>query len=247
MNKKLLIFSAALAAANVATAQLTIWQNDFESPNTFFDPAPNPVDMHNGRDDAWLGAGTASIFDLGSSNVLQLLSGGGSQTRGLVRAFAAVNHPGVIDTTGDVSKYYQFTFDLVSMFNSAELNLQFLDGTRDADGSNPETNTYGIDLLSAAGAELTHTSIGTGGVTNLIDVTFVKADEGTGLTVTFDWDGTGDLVMVWDSANDDSANSGTLFTRTDNMSLVLVPEPSIYALLAGFATLGLVLVRRRLR
>ena len=85
--KKISSMLAVALIAGMASA-VVIWENDFNSPNTFFDPPVNPVDMHNGRDDAWLGAGTVSIT---TGNEINIRSGGSGQTRGLVRALTTNN------------------------------------------------------------------------------------------------------------------------------------------------------------
>lgn len=235
--KKQVIMAVLAVLAGTASATV-IWQNDFNSPNTFFDPAPNPVDMHNGRDNAWLGAGTVSI---NGANQLLIKSAGSGQTRGLVRALTSSN-VALVDTTGDAS-FYRFSFDLVNMYNSTDFNVNFLKGTRDADGSNPEANTYNIDLLSALGADLTHTTTGSGTLTSLFDNTYTSVSNGTTITVDFEYDGIGDLVMVFDT----TGNNGVGWQRvatTDNWKLEVIPEPATLGLLATFGA-GIIFIRKR--
>lgn len=218
MNKITAIFLAVLLVAGSASAG-TIWENNFNSANTFFDPVSNPVDMHNGRDDAWLGAGTILI---NASDQLVIKSGGSGQTRGLVRALTT-NTTALVDTTGDAS-FYRFSFDIININATTDFNVNFLKGIRDADGSNPESNTYNIDLLSAIGADLTHTITGSGTLTTLIDNTYTSVSNGTTVSFDFEYDGIGDLVMVFDA----TGNNGVgweRYTTTDNWKLEVVPAP----------------------
>jgi hypothetical protein len=235
--KKTSIILAAVMAAGMVSATV-VWQNDFNSANTFFNPAPNPVDMHNGRDDAWLGAGTVSI---NGSNQLNIKSAGSGQTRGLVRALTT-NNVALVDTTGD-DTFYRFSFDVVNIFGQTDFNVEFLKGIRDADGSNPETNTYGIDLLSPLNAELTHVNIGLGSLTSLSDTTYTRADTGTTVVIEFEYDGIGDLVMVFDTTGNND-QGWERWAVTDNWTLEVVPEPATLGLL-GAAGAGLLLFRRR--
>ncbi len=234
--KKRSIFLATVMASGVAMADV-VWQNDFSGSDTFFDPPVNPVDMHNGREDAWLGAGTASIT---AGEQLRLASGGSGQARGLVRAMPAANNPLFLDTTGDAS-FYRFSFDVVNIFGTTDFNVEFLRGTRDDDGSIPEANTYNIDLLSALNADLTHTTTGSGTFTSLSDTAYTSADVGNTMAIDFEWDGTGDLVMVFDTTG-----TGVVFERvaiTDNWQLEIIPEPATLGMF-GLGALALFCARR---
>lgn len=234
--KKTIVVLTATVVASVASAGL-VWENDFNSPNTFFDPAPNPVDIHDGRDEAWLGAGTATT---NASQQLVVKSGGSGQTRGLVRVLNPLNHAAQVDTTGDDS-FYRFTFDIINVNADTTFNVQVLQGTRDA-GLTP-ANTYNIDLLSATQGELTHTVTGSGTLTSLADVGFVQADNGTTATIDFEYDGTGDIVLVFD-ATANSASAWTRWTTTDNMSLNVIPEPATLGLVGTFGAAILFLRRK---
>ena len=233
--KKATTLSTLLFVAGTASAGL-VWENDFNAANTFFDPSPNPVPMNDGRDEAWLGAGSASI----NANNLVLSTGGSSQTRGLVRALNPLNHVAQVDTTGDAT-FYRFTFDIISIGANTALDVQFLQGTRDS-GTAP-ANTYNIDLLSGDAAELTHTTTGSGTLTSLFDVSYTALSNGTTAVIDFEYDGTGDIAMVFEAKATGGPLNFTQSTRTDNMSLEVIPEPATLGLVAVFG--GAVLFLRR--
>jgi arylsulfatase A-like enzyme len=188
-----------------------VWEESFDvDPLT--DPPDNPVTITDANDDTWLEA-----IAVWNSGLLRHLSGGAGQNRGVAIVLNPANHPGM--AAGD----YTFTFDIVSMYSNCTMGVSIYDGTRDA-GTNP-ANTYRLDLLSANGAPLVHETVGgTGDLTTLTNVTYVLADAGTGRTIEFPWDGTGDVVLVFDMPLSAEFQQQA---ELDNMSLgAFLPEPT---------------------
>jgi len=235
--KKTPIISAMLLVAGVASAGL-VWENDFNAANTFFDPPDNPTLIHDGREEVWLGANTANIN--GSSNLV-LTTGGSSQTRGLTRILNPLNHVNQVDTTGDAT-FYRFSFDILTIGANTALDVQFLQGNRDS-GLTP-ANSYNIDLLSGDAAELVHETTGTGSFNSLFDVSYTAADNGTTVFVDFEYDGTGDIAMVFEAKATGGPLNFTQYTTTDNMSLEVIPEPATLGLVAAFGG-AVIFIRRR--
>jgi hypothetical protein len=83
-----------------------------------------------------------------------------------------------------------------------------------------------------------------------IELDIVRSNESIAASFTADATasgavtGTGDFIRFWNFTNGGSIGEFRMGTTYES---VAVPEPSTYALLAGFLALGLVMVRRRVR
>ena len=85
--------------------------------------------------------------------------------------------------------------------------------------------------------------IGSGTLTSLVSATYINLDN-TSQSLDFEWDGTGELVLVMDFPE-----SGTFeqLAQIDNVSITAVPEPSTCVIFAGLAALGIIALRRHRR
>lgn len=225
------VVTLILAVTMVAgAASSVIWSEDFSSP-TVFDPNSNPFNVWDDN------AGGGTTMQWNEANAIvgaeQLVNTSG--TTGQNRGVAYVLDPSEI-SGGIAAGDYTLKFDITDMLNGTVMGVSVYDGTRDDTGS---VNTYRIDLLSAAASPLVHVNAGTGSLDLLESATYNDVDhEGTTVQLDFTYDGTGDIVMVWDLPSSTTQRAYTI----DNVEII--PEPATIGLMAVFGV-GIFFSRRR--
>lgn len=255
MKKLTILFISLAGAATSAMAQITVWDAGLASApinstlaNTNFgvlldsEATANTAAQIAGGTDMWYevglsgnnqdqgGTGKGGIYILGPNN-------------GASRGITYVLDSDVFSGPNE----YTLNYDVWSVFNPTTLHVNIWDAQ-----ASPG-NDYFVDLAGPLGSVLiTEPSGGsTATVTNLASTTHNRDAAGGTIangqwnaqTLTFTYDGSGDVVLQFTGTGSSATAVGFLFGG--DMTITTVPEPSTMALLAGFAALGLVLYRRR--
>ena len=228
MNKitKVITTAAVVLAAGVASAQITIYSQDFAS-----DPGITAVADEEGFTpttydyETWLH--TRAVYDAGTQS-LQVRSNTNGGTRGAGIALASSNFSSGVT--------YSLSFDVATVAGS---NFPLL-GVGVYEMNYGGTTDYRFDFVEAAGVYgLVRTGSGNTRTTVIPDFQISAAGS---YSYDFTLSGNDDLCIIFSGM---SALGNEQSVYLDNVAITAVPEPSTAVILAGFAALGLVLYRRR--
>jgi hypothetical protein len=238
--KKVMTVTAILMVAGFAMADITIWSEDFTTPPTIQqdDLARIPFEYSQGT---WVaapsgGSGGAKML-VTASNELRMRSHDNGATRGGGIALDSSLFAGTGAGT------YTLNFDIISMWNPSRLDVSVWDAQSNGAA---ETNAYTIDTVAGYQADLDVKYFdGMTPTTNLTGhVEYLVGDVGAAKTINFEYDGTGDVVLLLAAEN--TINTWHSNIVVDNLSVTTaIPEPSTLGLV-GFMGGAILFIRRKL-
>ena len=251
---KLLALASLLGGGTLAIGQI-VFQENFQSwveaVETVYQTVLSTENTGNSYLNKWVTLDDARIASLVDPNDPGTGSTGlaiNSNSNGAQRAaFYVIDGSSISAGSGTL------TFDILDSFGTMNVRIGVWE-VSNGPGTAGNSNIY--DSGQAAGTQFSDTTgIGVFGQNDATSsfllnpasdvLTGTNADDlvGTGYTYNFTYTG-GDIVIGFGVEMSNTSQ----FTRRviiDNISVAVVPEPATFALLAGFATLGLVLLRRR--
>ncbi|NDV61636.1 PEP-CTERM sorting domain-containing protein [Puniceicoccales bacterium CK1056] len=252
MKKLILTLLAASIAGLASHAQVTIYSTDFSSDTLIFDDNTDGGLLYKSQftgEGTW-GALASGAVDITTTKGSAALTLKGHENGSNRSAAMFINSATINGLTG--LNTFELNFDILDINNAAGSTLYV--SVFEAKFGVGSPNAYYMDVVTAAGVNgsvgkfaasdasfnqlgttVTYTDADTaGGTSGLLDqtISFTRSDSSFDLVVFFGFD----RDVTFSNA-----------AWVDDVSITAVPEPSMYALLGGFLTLGFVLIRRRLK